>query len=114
MESPSNFKHFQKKEDCQDQCISKLAIVEELIRPLTIKHPVRTFLDGQHVNDSRTLVKSSWEHFYHIFPSLWGEMIWTKFPWLKFGILGVFVNTWPAHYKYNVPHFENLKFPVEM
>ena len=24
MESPSNFKHFQKKEDCHSQCISEM------------------------------------------------------------------------------------------
>ena len=52
MESPSNFKHFQKKEDCYSQCLSKLTIVEELIRPLTKKHPVKTILDGQHVKGS--------------------------------------------------------------
>ena len=92
----------------------KLKTALDLVRPFTKKHPVRTFFDGQLLNGSRTLVKSLLEHFYHIFPSLWGEMIWRISPWLKFGIIGLFINTWTAHYKYNVPDFENLKFPIQM
>ena len=92
----------------------KLKTALDLVRPFTKKHPVRTFFDGQLVKGSRTLVKSLWEHFYHIFPSLWGEMIWRISPSLKFGIIGLFINTWTAHYKYNVPDFENLKFPIQM
>ena len=34
------------------------------------------------------LVKASWEHFYHIFSSLWGEIIWKISPWLKFKFIG--------------------------
>ena len=34
------------------------------------------------------LVKASWEHFYHIFSSLWGEIIWKISPWLKFEFIG--------------------------
>ena len=59
MESPSNVKHFQKQEDSHSQCISKLTIVEELIRPLTKKHILRTSFDTQQVKGSQALVKSS-------------------------------------------------------
>ena len=41
-------------------------------------------------------------------------MIRKIYPWLKFEIIGVFVNKWTADYKYNVPDFENLKFPIQM
>ena len=41
-------------------------------------------------------------------------MIWRKSPWFKFEIIAVFVNTWIAQYKYNVPDIENLKFPIHM
>ena len=80
----------------------------------TKKHPVRAFFDGQHVNGSRTLVKSSSEHFYHIFPSLWGEMISRKSPWLKSEITEVFVDTWTVDYNYPVPDCENLPCPIQM
>ena len=33
-------------------------------------------------------VKASWEHFYNIFWSLWGEIIWKISPWLKFEFIG--------------------------
>ena len=33
-------------------------------------------------------VKASWEHFYHIFWSLWGEIIRKISPWLKFEFIG--------------------------
>ena len=34
------------------------------------------------------LGKGWWEHFYHIFSSLWGEIIWKISPWLKFEFIG--------------------------
>ena len=64
-----------------------------MVRPPTKKRHVRTSFDGHHVKGSKTLVKSSWEHFDHIFPSLWGEFIRKKCPLLQFKIIGVFVNT---------------------
>ena len=85
-----------------------------MIRPLTKKRHVTTSFDSQQVKGSQTLVKSSWEHFYHIFPSRWGEIISIKSPWSKLEIIGVFVNTWTADYMYPVPDFENLKFSIQM
>ena len=41
-------------------------------------------------------------------------MIWKKFPLLKFIIIGVFVNTGTADYKYPVSDCENLKFFIQM
>ena len=41
-------------------------------------------------------------------------MMWETFSLLKFEILGVFVNTWTADYKYKVPHSENLQLPIQM
>ena len=69
----------------------KLATVQGLATPLTIQRRLKTSFDTQHVKRYQTLVKSSWEHFYHIFPSLWGEIIWKISPWLKFEIIGFFL-----------------------
>ena len=85
-----------------------------MVRPPTKKHRVRTFIDGKHVKVSQTLVKSSPKHFDHIFPSLLGEMIRKIYPWLKFEIIGVIVDTWTADYKYPVPDCENFKFAIQM
>ena len=92
----------------------KLVTVQGLVTPLSIQRRPKTFFDSQHVKGLLTLVKSSWEHFYHIFSSLWGEIIWKTSPWLKFGIIGLFVNTWTADYKYPVPDCENLPFPIQI
>ena len=29
-------------------------------------------------------------------------------------MIGVFVNTWTADYKYSIPQCENLQFPIQM
>ena len=71
----------------------KLRTVLDFVRPLTKHRRFRTSFGNQHVKGFQTLVKSSWELFYHIFSSLWEEMIWKISPWLKFEIIRVFVNT---------------------
>ena len=58
-----------------------------MVTPLTIQRRLKTPFDSQHVKRFQTLVKSSWEHFYHVFSSLWGEIIWKISPWLKFEII---------------------------
>ena len=88
----------------------KFQNVKALVKPLTKKCCFRRSFDSHHVQWSQTLVKSSWEHFYHIFPSLWGQIIWKMLLLLKFEMIGVFVNTWAADFKYPVPDCENLQF----
>ena len=41
-------------------------------------------------------------------------MIRKIYPWLKFEIIGVFVDTWTADYKYPVPNCENFKFAIQI
>ena len=105
---------FQKKKILIANVFAKLATVQGLVTPLTIQRRLKTSLDSQHVKPFQTQVKAFWEIFYHIFSTLWGEIIWKTSPWLKFGITGLFVNTWPADYKYPVPDCENLMFPIQI
>ena len=93
---------------------AKLTTVYAFVAPLTIQCRLKTPFDSQHIERFQTQVKSSWEHFYHIFSQLWGEMIWKISPSLKFEIIGLFVNIWAANYKYPVPHCENLLFPIQI
>ena len=90
----------------------KVATVQGLVTPLTIQRGLKSSFDSQHVKRFQTLVKSLWEHFYHISSSLWGEIIRKTSPWRKFGIMGLFLNTWTADHKYPVPDCENLPFPI--
>ena len=92
----------------------KSATVQGLITPLTIQRRLKTSFHSQHVKRFQTLVKSPRDDFYHIFSSLWGEIIWKISPWLKFEIIGLFVNTWTADYKYPFPDCQNVPFPIQI
>ena len=74
----------------------KLQTVKDLVRPLFKKHHFRNSFDNQHVKGSQSLVKSAWEHFHHIFSSLWNTLIFKKFPLVISYILGVFRSTLTA------------------
>ena len=75
---------FKKKTIVIGNVFPKVATVQGLVTPLTIQRSLKTSFDSQHVKRFQTLAKCSWEHFYHIFSSLWGEIIWKTSPWLKF------------------------------
>ena len=93
---------------------AKLGTIQGLVTPLTIQRRLKTSLDSQHVKRFQTLVKSSWDHLYHFFSSLWREMIWKISPWMKFEMIGFFFKTWTANSKYPVPDCENLPFPIQI
>ena len=69
MECPSNFDHFQKTKIVIANVFPKLMTVQGLVTPLTIQRRLKTLFDSQHVKRFQTLVKSSREPFYDIFPS---------------------------------------------
>ena len=87
---------FQKKKIVIANVFPKVATVQALVTPLTIQRRLKTSFDSEQVKRFQTQVKSSWENFYHFFSSLWREIIGKTSPWLKFGITGLFLNTWPA------------------
>ena len=70
MECPSNLDIFKKKKIVVANVFPKLATVQGLVTPLTIQRRLKTSLDSQQVKPFQTLIKNSWEHFYHIFSSL--------------------------------------------
>ena len=82
--------------------------------PLIIQRRLKTSFDSQQVKSFQKLIKNSWEHFYHIFSSLWGEMIRKISPWLKFEMIGLFANTWTTDYKYPVTDSQNFLFPSQI
>ena len=105
---------FKKKKIVIANVYPKLATVQGWVTSLSIQRRLKTSFNSQHVKRFQTLVKPSWELFYHIFSPLRGEMIWKISTWLKFHIIGLFANTWTADYKYPVPDCENLPFPIQM
>ena len=53
-----------------DSLLRNLQAVKDLVTFVSKKHSFRTPFYSQHVKGSRTLGKSTSEHFHHIFPSL--------------------------------------------
>ena len=97
-----------------DNVFPKLHTVKDLVRPLSKKRSFRILFDSQHVKGYQTLLKSSWEHFYHFFKSLWDELIW-KMPLLVvFLVVGVFVNTLTGDDKYPLRNCETLQLPIQI
>ena len=92
----------------------KLATAWSVETPLIIQRRLKTSFDIQHVKRFQTLAKSSWSHFYHVFSSLWGEMMRKISSGYKFEIIALFVNTWTADYKYPFPDCENYLFPIQI
>ena len=74
----------------------------------------RTPLGKKGVNGSGTLVKSARQHSYSKFPSIWEILSWKNFLLVRSEILGPFVNTFTADYKYSRYKREKFPQPVEM
>ena len=63
----SRFKHFEKKVTLRAYVFSKLQSVKDVARQMSKKAHIRTPFNSQHVKGSRTLLKTSKQHLYHIF-----------------------------------------------
>ena len=85
---------------------AKLETVKNFVRPLSKKRRFRTSFDSQHVKVSLIFATSAWEHFYHVFSSLWGKLIWKRSPIVIPEMLGVFANTFTADDKYSDQDFD--------
>ena len=72
----------------------KLQSVKDLVRTLSKKRCLGISFHTQHVKGSQTIVTSVLGHFYHIFSSFWGKMVWKISPLLKFEICGLFLTHW--------------------
>ena len=89
-----------------------LQTVKNFVTPLCKKRRFGTRFDSQHVKVSRILAKSPREHFYHVFSSFWGKLIWKMSPLVLGEILVVFVNTLIVDGKHPVQDWENLILPI--
>ena len=94
--------------------LQKSQAVKDLFRPFSKKKCFRTPFESQHVKASQTLVNSTWEHFHHIFSSLWENLTWKISPLVICQILGIFRNTLTANDKYAFLDWENLPTPTQM
>ena len=65
----------------------------DVVRQISKKPRFRTSFNSQDVKGLQKSVKSAWKHFYHIFSSHWGKLIWKMSLLVIFAMLGVFVTT---------------------
>ena len=61
----------------------------------------RPVFGNQHVNVKQTLLKSARYYYYPIFPWICDKLSWKKSALVRSKILGLFVNTLSAEYKYS-------------
>ena len=73
---------------------SKIKTGKNVLRPMSKKACFGTPFDSQHVKGIQTLVKSAWQHLYHIFFTFWGKWSWKLSLLVICEILGLFINTW--------------------
>ena len=92
----------------------KLEIVKKFVRTLSKKRRFRKRFESQLVKASQILAKSQWEHFSHVFSSLWGNLIWKMSPLVLGEILGVFVNKLTAEGKSPLDNWQNLPLPIRI
>ena len=74
----------------------------------------RKSFESQRANTSETLLKSAWQHLYHIFQSFWEILSCMMSLVVICESLGLFVNTLTADDKYFLCNRENLRQPVQM
>ena len=74
---------------------------------------LRTAFGNQPVNGQQTLFKSARHHYYPIFPWIWDKLSWKKFGLVRSIILGLFVNTLTAEYKFSRRNVQTYAQPVQ-
>ena len=78
------------------------------------KSRFRRPFDKQHGKRAEPLLKSEWQHLYHIHWSLPSQLSWKKSLFLTCQILGLLVNTLAADEKYPLLKRDNLTIPIHM
>ena len=78
------------------------------------KSRFRGCFDKQCGNRAETLLKSVWQHLYHIHWSLARKLSSKKSLLLTCQILGLLLNTLAADEKYHVLNRDNLTIPIRM
>ena len=90
-----------------------LQTVKILVRPLSRKRRFRTRFGSQHGKASEMLAKYPWDHFYHVFWSFSGKLIWKISPLVSGKMLRLSFNTLTSNGKYHVQCCQNLQLPIQ-
>ena len=114
LKSRSKFEDFEKKMTLIAYVFPKLRIAKDMVREMSKKSRFKRPFDKQHGKRSQTLLKSPWQHLYHIYWSLYTILSWKKWLLVICKILGLFVNTLTVDDRYSVLKSVNLTKPIQM
>ena len=89
----------------------KLRTARDVVRQMSKKALFRTIFDSQDVKGTQAPVKSAWQHFYHIFSSLWGILSWRLSFLVIYELLGLLINRLTGDDNYSFFISENLPQP---
>ena len=78
------------------------------------KSRFRGSFNNQHGKWDETLLKSEWQHFYHIHWSLWRQVTSKRSLLVISKILGIFFKTLTSCHKYSLLNSHNLTQPIQM
>ena len=68
----------------------------------------------QHGKRAQTSLKFRWQHFYHIYWSMWRQLTFKKSLLVTWKITRLFANTMSADGKYSLLNRDNLTQPIKM
>ena len=92
----------------------KLRTQKNLVRSMPKKSRFKGSFKKQHGKCAQTLLKFAWQNLYHIYWSLWRQLIFKKFLLVICKISRLFPNTLSADGKYSLLNRDNLTQPIQM
>ena len=92
----------------------KLRTPKIMVTSMSKKSLFKGSFGKQHGKRAQTLLKIAWEYLYHIYWSLWMQLIWKKFLLVICKISRLFINTLSADGKYSLFNRDNLTQPIMM
>ena len=92
----------------------KLRTLKNLVRLMSKKSGLRRSFEKQHSKGAQTLLKFERQHLYHIYWSIWKQLIYKKSLLVISKILRLFSNTFSADGKYSLLDTDILSQPIQM
>ena len=105
---------FKKKDRSHSWGISEITDSEKHGYIKSKKYRFKGSFGKQHGKRAQTLLKIAWEYLYHIYWSLWMQLIWKKFLLVICKISRLFINTLSADGKYSLLNRDNLTQPIQI
>ena len=105
---------FKKKMTLIPNVFSKFRTPKNMVTSMFKKSRIKGSFGKQHGTRAQILLKFAWQHFYHIYWSLWRESTFKKSLLVICKISRQFPNTLSADGKYSLFNRDNLTQPIQM